>query len=386
MRPLLIAALELRRFVRDRSNLFFVFVFPVVLIMLIGAQFGEQAGQSRVTVVGPDTALRDDLVAALEQDELRVSLADREPALEQVARSRTDVAVLLDGPASTAYDAGDDVELTVVPSSQLTAQTAVQQVQVVADRLSAEQGQLQALTSRGVDAEAAREALDQTRRLVRGPELEVERVDELARQFEGLGQFDFGASGQLLLFVFLSSLTGSTTLIQARRLGVVARTLAAPVSTTQVVAGEALGRFAIAMVQGAYIMLATALLFDVNWGTIWVSLVVLGVFSLVSAGAAMLIGATFDNEGAASGLGIGAGLILAALGGAMMPLEFFPDTMRTVSRFTPHAWAYEAFAEIQRRDGGLLDVLPQLAVLAGMAAVLLAAGSWALRRSLARAM
>jgi ABC-2 type transport system permease protein len=70
----------------------------------------------------------------------------------------------------------------------------------------------------------------------------------------------------------------------------------------------------------------------------------------------------------------------------MFPLELFPDTMRTISRITPHSWAYEALAEIQRRGGGLLDVLPQLGVLAAMALALAALGGWSLRRSLARAM
>lgn len=386
MRVLAITGVELRRFLRDRANIFFVFILPLVLIMLIGAQFGEGSARSRVALAGPDSALRSELLAVMEKDDLRVQVVDRDAALEQVARARSDIAVVVDEEAATAYSSGGAVELTVVPSSQLTAQTALQEIQVVIDEIGAEQGQLTALTRREVPAARAEAALERAGSLVAAPELEVERVDELAEQFEGLGQFDFGASGQLLLFVFLSSLTGAVTLIQARRLGVVARTLAAPVSTFQLLLGQVLGRFAIALVQGGYIMLATALLFDVNWGSMWVSLVVLSLFGLVSAGAAMLLGASMDNEGAASGLGVGLGLVLAALGGSMMPLELFPDTLRAVSRVTPHSWANVALAEIQRRDGGLLDVLPQLAVLAAMAAVLLAVGTWALRRSLARGM
>ena len=110
------------------------------------------------------------------------------------------------------------------------------------------------------------------------------------------------------------------------------------------------------------------------------------LISLVSAGAAMLLGTVMENEGAAGGLGVGLGLVLAALGGAMMPLEFFPDTMRTIANVTPHAWGYEAFAEIQRREGTLVDIAPQLGVLAAMAALLLALGAWSLRRSLDRPM
>jgi ABC-2 type transport system permease protein len=133
-------------------------------------------------------------------------------------------------------------------------------------------------------------------------------------------------------------------------------------------------------------MLASRLLFGVNWGSAWVSLVVVLVFSLVAAASAILLGTVLGNEGAASGAGVGLGLVLAALGGSMLPLELFPDTIRAFSHLTPHAWAYDAFAEIQRRDGTLVDVLPQLGVLAAMALVLTSIAAWALRRTLARAM
>src|SRR5690606_39829319 len=115
------------------------------------------------------------------------------------------------------------------------------------------------------------------------------------------------------------------------------------------------------------------------------SLLVLALFALVAAGAAILLGTLLENEGAASGAGVGLGLVLAALGGSMLPRELFPDTMRAVSNLTPHAWGYEAFAEIQRRAGGLLDIAPQLGVLAAMALALLLLAAWSLRRSLARA-
>lgn len=386
MTPLTVAVVELRRFLRDRSNIFFVFVFPLILVMLIGAQFGEQTGETRVAVAGTVSELRDDLVEALEVDDLRVELTDRDTALQQVARTRVDAAVVVDAEAVAAHEAGDPLELELVPSSRLSSQTAVQQVRVAVDGLSGRRGQLEALTAYGVEAQRAEEALEQARAVVRAPRLEVETSGELAEEFAGLGQFDFGASGQLLLFVFLSSLTGSVTLIQSRRLGLVARTLAAPVTARGLILGQVLGRFAIAVVQGVWIMLGSSLLFGVDWGDLRLSLTVLALFALVSAGAAILLGTAVDNEGVASGVGVGGGLVLAALGGSMMPLEFFPDTMRAFANLTPHAWAYEALADVQRRGGGVGDVLPELAVLAGMAVGLVALGAWALRRSLDRAM
>ena len=73
---------------------------------------------------------------------------------------------------------------------------------------------------------------------------------------------------------------------------------------------------------------------------------------------------------------------LAALGGAMMPLDLFPPTIRAVAHLTPHAWATEGFAELVRHGGGLTDILPQLGVLLATAAVLTVLASWRLRRSI----
>lgn len=386
MRPVLaIAAVELRRFLADRSNVFFVFLFPLLLVLVVGSQFGAGAAAGTVVVAAPDGALRTALTDRLGEAVDVVTAPDADAVRAQVARGRADVGLVADAAATDAWTAGRDVTLTMLPGTSAQAQVVVQQVRTAVQAMSLEQGAVAALVGAGVDPADARGALAATADEVTPPSVEVESVDELSRQFAGLGRFDLGAASQLLLFTFLASVAGSATLIQARRLGVMARTLAAPVSTAQAVGGQALGRLVIAFFQGAYIMAATAVLFRVDWGDLGLSLLVLLLFAAVAAGAAMVVGTVMDNDGAATGVGIGLGLVLAALGGAMLPLELFPQTLRTVANATPHAWAYEAFAEIQRRDGGLLDVAPQLGVLALFAAGTLLLGARLLRRSLARA-
>ena len=383
---LAVAGTELRLFLRDRSNLFFVFVFPLLLVLMIGLQFGEGARAGRVAVSGAETSLQAGLVDQLEDEDIVVTDPGWDDALALLARGRLDVAVRVDGAAATAYDAGEAVTLEVVRGSSSSAQVVEQEVRTAVEALRAERSRALALEMHGVPADRAQDALAAAGREVSAPQLEVAYVDELSKEFAGLGQFDLGASGQLLLFVFLSCLAGSATLIQARRLGVVARMLAGPMTAGQLVAGQVLGRWAIGLFQGGYIMLASTVLFGVDWGNLPLSLLVLLLFSLVASGAAILLGTLLDNEGAAGGLGVGLGLVLAALGGSMLPLELFPDTIRRVADLTPHAWAYDAFAEIQRRGGNLVDVLPNLGVLAAMAVVLASLGAWSLRRSLAKAM
>lgn len=386
MTPVLtIAGTELRRFLRDRSNLFFTFVFPLVLILLIGSQFGGQGSDSSVVLAGPPSALHDDLTRAMADADIDVSTAGAGAARDEVARGDADAAVLVPAGVAEAYRSGSAADVELVVGNQGSSTLAAQRVEAAVRALALEQAQRDQLVAAGVPEADVEALLAEAGRQVEPVALEIVDLDEVAQEFEGVGGFEVGASQMVLLFVFLTSLTGAIPLIQARTLRIVPRALAAPVTTRQVVAGQALGRFAIAGVQGAYIVVGTAVLFGVDWGSLPLTLLVLAAFCAVAAAAAMVVGAAIDNENAAVGIGVGAGLVIAGIGGSMLPLELFSDTMRTVARATPHAWAYEAFADITRRDGGLADIWPSLAVLVAMAVVLGLLGGSLLRRSLARA-
>lgn len=387
---LTISWVELRRFVADRSNIFFVFIFPLAMVAVIGWQFGTGGSSAgSVSVAAPEGSARTALVEEWRAAELEVSVDDSAESVRQdIARGRAQVGVLVSERAAGQFEAGAPMDLELVQGSDAQAPATAQLVRSRTQSLVGQNAQVMSLVEAvGVDEASARSALSDAEQRVPGPTLLVrEPTDELARQFDGAGQFDVGASGQLLLFVFLSTLSASAALIKARRAGVIRRVVAAPVTPLQAMLGLTVGRVLIALLQGAYIMLASALLFGVDWGDLRVSLLVLLVFAAIAAGAAMVLGVLVDGEGAASGLAVGLGLVLATLGGCMLPLEIFPERLRAIAHVTPHAWAYDAMAELVRRDGGLGDVLTELGVLTLMAAVVLALGSVLLRRSLERSM
>jgi ABC-2 type transport system permease protein len=199
-----------------------------------------------------------------------------------------------------------------------------------------------------------------------------------------MGRFDLGAASNLVLFVFLTALAGSAALILTRQLGISRRMMSTPTPIRSIIVGESLGRFGTALVQGVYIMVLTWIIFQVNWGDPLGAVLILIALSAVGAGAGMLLGATFSNEQQAAGVGVMLSLGLAALGGAMFPIDLFPPTMQRIAHVTPHAWALDGYAELVRRGGNTLDILPELAVLTAYAIVLLALASWRLRVALTR--
>jgi ABC-2 type transport system permease protein len=126
-------------------------------------------------------------------------------------------------------------------------------------------------------------------------------------------------------------------------------------------------------------MVLTLIIFGVNWGDPFGAVLILTFLAAVGAGAGMLMGATFRNDQQASGIGVMVALGLAALGGAMFPLDLFSPTMQRVAHITPHAWALDGYAELVRRGGNVVDIIPELGVLAAYAAGLLLLATWRLR-------
>lgn len=385
MKVLTIAGANLRRFVRDRSNVFFVFIMPIGIVLLIGAQFGGDfspklgvhlAGEGPVTVrLAEALDASEDITTVAYQSENDMLLAVERGTLSAGVSASTDLDAALagGGTARVGFISRPD-GLGPQLQTVVSAAVAIAIEEETAVRFATERGAVSGEASAAATVAAGSAA-----------DLEVETVTTGDSLFPSdMGQFDIGASSQLVLFMFLTGVTGAVALIQSRKYGVTTRMLGTPTSVASIIGGEALGRYAVVLVQGLYIVAATVIAFGVDWGDPIGVAVVMLAFAVVGAGAAMLFGTVFRNEQQVGGVGVLAGLGLAAIGGSMLPLELFSPTMERVARFTPHAWANDAFAELVRHDGTVVDVLPQVGVLLAFGVVLLALAAWRMRAVITR--
>lgn len=387
MKPLAIAGVNLRRMLRDRSNIFFMFIFPLALILLIGAQFGGGFQPVMGVHQSDDGHLATAIADDLERSESLVVLRydDRDTLIKAVERGRVSAGVFLPAGLDRAAASGEVAEIEFVARPTGFGWELGSVVgSVVAEVMRPVGAARFATRETGEPFESSLSVARGFAEATPGVRVEVRTLGEAVFP-ASLGRFDLGASQQLVLFVFIATLSGSSALILTRTLGVTARMMSTPTSVRTILAGEALGRFGTGVAQGLYIVFATILMFGVNWGDPAAALLILVVFSAVGAGAAMLMGAVFSNAQQAGGVAVVVSLILAAVGGSMMAIEFFPPTMQRVAFLTPHAWALDAFAELVRRDGTVFDILPQLGVLALFALVLLTLATWRLRLAITRA-
>jgi ABC-2 type transport system permease protein len=232
----------------------------------------------------------------------------------------------------------------------------------------------------GTQAEAAAAAEAGYER-VPGVEVSVTQVGEPG-MFAGFSQFTFGASTQLILFMFLTSMTAAVRLVTTRQLGVSRRMTATPTAPWTIVTGEALGRFLVAILQAAYVVVVTAVAFGVAWGDPLATGVLIVLFGIVCSGFALLVGAVARNADQAGSLGVFLGLALGALGGCMIPIQTMPDSMQALARLIPHSWALQGIQEVIRTGGGIDTVAVNVGVLAAYGAVVLALASWRFRKAI----
>jgi len=384
MRIFAIARANLVRLLRDRLGLFFILVLPMIIIFVTGLQFGgsfePRAGMSGVAGDGFDAHLAE----ALDESWEVIRFETEDEVLDRVGDGRLELGVLLPPDYDERLAAAEAVEIGYVTSTGDDAAPARRQVLDAAVAQQAGVVRAAAFTAQEAGGEPA-DHLDAAAQLQSTlPPLSV-AVSPVGESFfpEELLGFALGAQGQLVLFTFLTSLTGASQLILSRQLGVSRRMVSTPTTMPTILVGEALGRFAVALFQAIVIVGATALLFGVTWGDPLGASLVVVAFSLVAAGVAMLIGAVANNAEQASSIGVFAGLGVAAIGGAMVPPEIFPEPMATISWLTPHRWALDAFRDLIA-GGAVVDILPQLGVLFAMAVVLLGLATWRLRVALTR--
>jgi ABC-2 type transport system permease protein len=377
-----IAGVNLRRLVRDKTGAFFVFVFPFLIILAIGAAFGAGFTPNLGVVVSSTAGdLGRDLRARLEATEdLEVrAYPDADALRRAVERGQIEGGLTIPADYDERIRAGDTVPLEVLARPSGSGQELQTTVGAVVDEQS-----VRVRAARFAVSEGAADGFDDGLALAEELEATFPRVEVDARTAGGerIGVFETGAAQELILFVFLTSLSASAMLIETRRFGVTRRMLASPTSVATILVGEALGRYAIALLQALLIVGGTVVLFRVQWGNPVTTGLVVVLFALAATGAAMLMGSVLQNAAQAGAMGVFLGLVLAALGGCMVPLEVFPPLMYKIAHLTPHAWAIEALNGSMATSAGPVEVLTELTVLAVYASTLLAIATILLRRTI----
>jgi ABC-2 type transport system permease protein len=213
-----------------------------------------------------------------------------------------------------------------------------------------------------------------------GVAVEVATELEPADPFAGFTGASQSSPGMVVMFGMTTMLGVGIVLVNERRLGTLRRLLISPASKVSILIGKFSGTLLLGLLQTAILILFGQIAFDVPWGRDPLALIVVVLaFSLAIVGLGILFATLVRTEEQAGNVMVGASMAMAALGGAWWPISITPRFMQTLGHLFPSAWAMNAFQAIILRGATLADVLPEVGILLGYAALFFALGVWRLK-------
>jgi ABC-2 type transport system permease protein len=418
-RILALSGKDLRLLYRNRAALFFTTVWPLAVALLFGAIFSgpdEGMGTIRVAVVDEDrSAASKRFVDRLSKaDGLEVTAASREEAATLVRRGRRQAFVLFpkgfgERGQQMFYGATPEVELGIDPSRK--AESGM--LEGILMQQAAKEMQTR-LNDPAQSQKMADAALAELRKSPAPGSLHqpTERFLTELKAFLGTATKDGGAdspggvnwqpiavksqpvqqlrSGPVNAFAVtlpqgaVWALVGCAAafaigFVAERTRGTLVRLQMAPLTKTDLVAGKALACFLTSVAVVSAVFGVGAVFFQVRPGSLTLLIVAIVCAASAFVGIMMLLAVLGRTEQAVSGSAWAALLLMAMLGGGMVPLFAMPAWMQTVSHVSPVKWAILAFEGAIWRGFSATEMLLPCAILLAVGLVAFAIGAKSFR-------
>lgn len=354
-----IARHDLLHSLREKETILWVFIMPIMFFYFIGTitsgMGGQPTGKERLSIEMPDDA---GLVAAEVTRRLEAAGFQVVPAKSQEDFDASARRLAIPNDFTQSVLAG---KKAVVRFSHKDGDQSAQYDQVrVARAVYTVLADL--VVSSSLDEEPTQETFQRLREMPHHLRLEIESAGERKKIPTG---FEQAIPGNMVMFTLMVLLTsGTVSVITERRLGVLRRLAATPISRASIVSGKWAFRLMLSFVQIGFAMIAGSILFGMKWGPdLPMILLVLMGWGGLCASLALLLGSLMSSEGQAVAIGVLSGNALGALGGCWWPIEIAPPWMQSLAICLPSGWAMDAMHRLISFRSGAASALPHLLIL-----------------------
>lgn len=347
------AIIDIKRSFRDKTALFFIFVFPLIFLFVFGGIFGGDNDMSFDVALLSETDNRftDDFLRSAQKDDLIKINKDitAEPiAREKMKRGEIDAIIKL--PKSFGeVQAGQNY-----PSGQ---------AEVVVDQNSAQAGQTLSSVLGGVF-----EGINQS--ITRSPK--PFDVKLTTSKEPGLNQFDYTFAGLVGFSILSLGIFGPTSVFpRMKQQGIMRRYSTTTLRVWQFFMANVISQMFIGVLSVAIMFVVGLTLFHLNMRGDYLSLLVVVLLGTATMfGIGLAVGGWAKNESQAAPLGNLISFPMMFLSGTFFPRFLMPDWLQGISALLPLTPIVDALRFVITEGRTLFEIGPELGLTAIWLAVI----------------
>jgi ABC-2 type transport system permease protein len=334
---------EFKMTLREREVLFWMFIFPVLLILILGFVFGSSGDiRLEVGVVDlDDSQMSQAIIQILESiDAIVVTEGSEEEERSALKDDDRSAVIIIDEGFGDKVDQGQAGEITMIVN-----QSDVNTAQVAS-------GVLKGIIE------------DIVRMKVNAPEI-ITINEEQEEDVEDFEYVDFMVPGVLAIVIMFGGIFGYADEVAVRReKGILRRVKVSPISLSTFLGAGMSIVLITALIQAVILLILGALVFKIkiNGNYFYMAVVVIiGAASFVALG--FMISSLAKNSKSAMLAANAVGMPMMFLSGVFFSIEWVPAAIGVIARLLPLYYFAEALREVMINGANLADVWIDLVVL-----------------------
>lgn len=347
------ARIDVKRLFRDKVGIFFVFIFPLIFLVIFGSIFnGNDDVSFRIALLNESKSeFSNQFVKEISEND--VFKVDKEIQTLDIAKEKMNRGQL---------------EATIILPSDFGVQQAGKQfpggqARVLYDQSNEQAGQTLSSILSGVFKEI-------NQKLVPTQTPFSAKAESTATK--GLTRFDYTFSG-ILGFTLLSlGIFGPTTVFpRLKQKGVLRRYHTTTLKVWQYFTGNVISNGIIGILAVTFMFIAALLFFDLNMRGSYIilaSVVLLGATMLFGIG--LSLGGWAKNENQAAPLAQLVTLPMMFLSGVFFPTFLMPEILQNITKFIPLTPIIDSVRLVITENASYADLAPQFAVMGAWTVVI----------------
>ena len=393
-KALAIAFNSLKVTFRDKGNLIWLIIMPIVWTTLIGTMSTTGGGDEKIPVgfLNSDRGIYGEVFEEILRNEESIKIVamaedDEDKMRNLVKDTKLSVGLIIPDNFSEKLKVREQVVIEILKSERNSSYFLEELIEKTAERIS-------------IDALAANftvEKIGERRMVLEEEVLEEEKERIWGEAFVKADAFfepapaigieyvvlsvekreenipigvEASSPGFAVMFVMMGVCFAGVAMVQERHNKTLARLLTTPTEKFFIISGKMLGFFLVGFIQFMILILFGQLVLKVNWGNLPLGVLLLVISYVLSVtGLGTLLSVVVRTSAQAGAFAVLISMVTSMLGGAWWPIEIVPKFMQNIARFTPQYWAINGFNKIITRGFGITEILPNFYVLLAISAI-----------------